>query len=181
LKKFFLILFFSIISVVKYAALDQASKWWVKSMLTAKAGYTMHITSFLSLVYSWNHGISFGLFREYHAMSNKIFLVINSIIIIYIWKLLFNAKSYKSYIGLSLIIGGAVGNLIDRFVNGAVFDFIYFHYNNFYFPAFNIADSFIFIGAAIVIYEYYRMTKSVAKQQEMSMMKWLRKQRKLEN
>lgn len=166
LKKFALLLFLSIISTIKYAAIDQLSKWWVKSMLVTKPGYVLHITSFLDLVYSWNHGISFGMFQEYQGSSNKIFLILNAAIILYIWRLLLKVENYKLYVGYSLIIGGAVGNLYDRMAHGAVFDFIYFHYQNFYFPAFNIADSFICIGALIILAEHYKITKAIAKKKE---------------
>jgi signal peptidase II len=166
LKKLALLLFFSIISTIKYALIDQLSKWWVKSILLTKPGYVISITSFLDLVYSWNHGISFGMFQEYQSTSNKVFLILNAAIILYIWRLLLKVENYKIYIGYSLIIGGAVGNIYDRLAHGAVFDFIYFHYKNFYFPAFNLADSFICIGALIVAIEYYKITKAVAKKKE---------------
>jgi len=166
LKKIFLLLFFSIIATLKYAIIDQLSKWWFKNMLLTKQGYSIPVTSFLDLVYSWNHGISFGLFQQYESLSNKIFLGLNTIVVLYVWKLLLNSPNYKFYIGYSLIIGGALGNLYDRFFNGAVFDFIYFHYKEFYFPAFNFADSFIFIGAFTVVLEYYKHAKSVAKKKD---------------
>jgi signal peptidase II len=166
LRKLALLVFFSIISTIKYAVVDQLSKWWVKSMLLTKPGYFLSITSFLDLVYSWNHGISFGMFQEYQGTSNKIFLILNAGIILYIWRLLLKAENYKFYVGYSLIIGGAVGNLYDRLVHGAVFDFIYFHYKNFHFPAFNIADSLICIGALIIILEHNKIRKSIAKEKE---------------
>jgi signal peptidase II len=55
---------------------------------------------------------------------------------------------------MALVIGGALGNLFDRIFRGAVFDFLYFHYHGFSFPAFNLADSFITIGACFFIYSY---------------------------
>ncbi len=166
LKKRFLLLFFSTVSTIKYSVIDILSKWWVKSMLLTKPGYVLVITDFLDIVYSWNHGISFGLFQEYHDTANKIFLVVNASIILYIWKLLLNAQNYKFYLGYSLIIGGAVGNLYDRIMHGAVFDFIFFHYRDFYFPAFNIADCLICFGALIIIIEYNKVRKAIAKKKE---------------
>lgn len=165
LKKICLLLFFSFIAVIKYTALDLVVKWWVKSMLSQQAGYTMSLTGFLDLVYSWNHGISFGMFQNYEY-SNKIFIGIVAIIIIYIWKLLLNSKSYRMYVGYSMILGGAVGNLADRIINGAVFDFISFHIGSFYFPVFNIADALISLGAIIVIHQHYKISKKIAKAKE---------------
>lgn len=165
LKKISILLFFSFISVVKYTALDLVVKWWVKSMLSTQQGYTMSLTSFLDLVYSWNHGISFGLFQDYEY-SNKIFIGIAAVIILYIWKLLLDSKNYPMYVGYSMILGGATGNLMDRILNGAVFDFISFHIYGFYFPVFNIADALITLGAIGVIYQHYKIAKKIAKEKE---------------
>jgi signal peptidase II len=165
IKKIAILLFFSFIAVVKYTALDLVLKWWVKSMLIVQPGYTISLTGFLDLVYSWNHGISFGMFQNYEY-SNKIFIGIVSLIILYIWKLLLNSKSYPIYVGYSMILGGAMGNLADRVINGAVFDFISFHIGSFYFPIFNVADGLITIGAITVLYLHYRMAKKIAKAKE---------------
>lgn len=165
LKKICLLLFFSLIAVAKYTILDLATKWWVKSMLSQQAGYTISLTDFLDLAYSWNHGISFGMFQSYEY-SNKIFIIVASIIIIYVWKLLLDSKSYPMYVGYSMILGGAMGNLMDRIINGAVFDFISFHIGSFYFPIFNIADGLITIGALVVIYQHYKISKKIAKAKE---------------
>ncbi len=162
LKKLALMLFFSVIAVLKLVAVDQLSKWWMKSFLIYKPHYTIEVTSFFDLSYSWNHGISFGMFAEYYQHSNNIFLVINTIIILYLWRLLLRANSYRIYLGYSLIIGGAVGNLCDRLMSGAVFDFLAFHIREFYFPVFNIADIFIFLGVVMVLYQYYKESKAIA-------------------
>ena len=165
LKKLSLLLFFNIIAAVKFTALDIVTKYFAKSTLSVKAGMMASPTSFLDFVYSWNKGISFSLFDDIES-ANKVFMALSAAIIIYIWKLLFDAPNYRIYKGYSYIIGGALGNLFDRFMNGAVFDFIAFHYKDWYFPAFNIADFLITVGAIIVIYEYYKISKEVAKQKE---------------
>ena len=134
--------------------LDQASKTFLITYLKEKPGYMVELTPMINLVYAWNYGISFGLFRDYYQYSNIAFLMLNSIITLYLCYLTIKAKSCLSFIGLTAIVGGALGNLVDRVLRGAVFDFIYFYYENFSFPAFNFADSFITIGAAILIWEY---------------------------
>lgn len=165
LKKFCVLLFYSAIAAGKFTILDLVTKWLAKSTLTVKPGMVASPTSFLDFVYSWNKGISFSLFDNYEH-ANKIFIAISIIIIIYIWKLLLDAPNYRIYKGYTYIIGGAMGNLFDRILNGAVFDFIAFHYNDIYFPAFNIADALITIGAIIVIWQYYKIAKAVAKKKE---------------
>ncbi|MFK7967590.1 MAG: signal peptidase II [Rickettsiaceae bacterium] len=142
--------------------LDQLSKTYLISYLKTKPNFILEILPFLDFVYAWNYGISFGLFKQYYQYSNYVLLVLNSFIVIYLVNMLIKSKSKLSIYGLNLIIGGAIGNLIDRIVRGAVFDFIYFNYQEFSFPAFNLADSFISIGAAFFIYEYFFSKKPLA-------------------
>ena len=142
--------------------LDQLSKTYLISYLKTKSNFILEILPFLDFVYAWNYGISFGLFKQYYQYSNYVLLVLNSFIVIYLINLLFKSDSKLSIIGLNLIIGGALGNLTDRIIRGAVFDFIYFNYQNFSFPAFNLADSFISIGAALFIYDYFFHKKPLA-------------------
>jgi signal peptidase II len=166
IRKFWLVLFFSIIAILKFVAADQFSKWLVKTLLLEQSGYIMHLTSWLDLVYSWNYGISFGIFGEYHSYTNKVFIVINILISIYLYRQMFKVSNWGAYVGYSLIVGGAVGNLVDRVTHGAVFDFIYFHYNSFGFAAFNLADSFIFCGVMVILHSFWKESKAVAKVNE---------------
>lgn len=140
--------------LIIFIGLDQASKSFLISYLKTQPGYTIELLPILNIIYAWNYGISFGLFKEYYQYSNIIFLVLNSIIILYLIYLTMNTKSKLELIGLSAIIGGALGNLIDRIFRQAVFDFIYFYYEDLSFPVFNLADSFISIGAALLIWQY---------------------------
>jgi signal peptidase II len=133
---------------------DQTSKTLLISHLKTEPGSLKEIFPFLDFVYAWNYGISFGLFREYHQYSNYVFLAFNSFIIIYLSYIFYNSNNIFFQIGLAFIIGGALGNLLDRIFRGAVFDFLYFHYHELSFPAFNLADSFITIGACCFIYSY---------------------------
>ena len=166
IKKFFLILLFSIISSGKYVIADQASKYFAQNFLLGQQGYYYKITSFFDLVYSWNYGVSFGMFSENHSYANYVFIVLNSFITLYVWHLAFTARSYRYYVGYVLIVGGALGNLVDRVIHGAVFDFLYFHIGPYGFPAFNLADTFIFFGVAVVIYAHHKEVKDIAKAKE---------------
>ncbi|MDP5110725.1 MAG: signal peptidase II [Rickettsiaceae bacterium] len=134
--------------------LDQVSKTFLISYLKGKPEYMIELMPMLNIVYAWNHGISFGLFRNYYQYSNYAFLALNSIIILYLCYLTIKSQTNLAFIGFSIIVGGALGNLIDRIFRGAVFDFLYFYYGDLSFPAFNLADSFITIGAGLLIWEY---------------------------
>jgi len=108
------------------------------------------ITDYFNLVKVWNKGVSFGLFDNYEY-SKIIFSIIVSFIalIILIW-MFFSDRLYLT-IALAFIIGGALGNLCDRITHGAVADFLDFHLKSYHWPAFNLADSFVFIGVAMLI------------------------------
>jgi signal peptidase II len=140
--------------IVTLMIADQISKNLMISYLKQQIGYSKEITPFLNMVYSWNYGISFGLMSDYYQYSNYAFLILNSGIITYLCSLLCNETSSIAKISLSFIIGGALGNLADRFIKGAVFDFIYFYYEDYSFAAFNLADSFITMGGTLFFCHY---------------------------
>lgn len=131
--------------------IDQMSKYFILKHLKGTAGYFVNVTSFLKFVVAWNHGVSFGLFGGFYQYSNIFFIIINSFIIIYIFFLLSKAESMLTESSYILILGGAIGNIIGRVDQGAVFDFLYFHLGEYSFPAFNLADSFIFVGVCCLI------------------------------
>ncbi|XVN43218.1 MAG: signal peptidase II [Candidatus Rickettsia vulgarisii] len=158
LRKILLIIRSSSRIIVKLVIIDQVVKWWFISYLK---GSSLQVTSFLDIVYIWNYGISFGLFGEYYQYSNRLFMIVNSAIIGYLYYILLKCKTPLSFIGYSFVIGGAIGNLIDRFINGGVFDFIRFHYKDFYFPVFNLADAFISLGVFILLCDFYETKKIV--------------------
>ena len=107
---------------------DQLSKTYLISYLKTEPNFILEILPFLDFVYAWNYGISFGLFKQYYQYSNYVLLVLNSFIVMYLINMLVKSESKLSIYGLNLIISGAIGNLVDRIIRGAVFDFIYFNY-----------------------------------------------------
>lgn len=149
-----LLKYLSVISVL--AGMDQASKTYVIGFLKAQYGMTYKVASFFSLVFAWNHGISFGLFGSYLQYSNYVFLAINCLIVGYLVHMLIYSKAKYHSLGIAVIIGGASGNIIDRIFRGAVFDFLYFHYGYYSFPAFNLADAFINIGVFLILLSYLK-------------------------
>ena len=131
-------------------AFDQLSKWWIVFYIM-QPPQVIEIAPFFNLVMGWNYGISFGMLNSMPEISVWIlpflvFLITSGLII---W-LYFIDKNSQA-IGLGFIIGGAIGNLIDRLHFGAVVDFLDFHAWGFHWPAFNIADSAITIGAIMLV------------------------------
>ena len=143
-KDFILAFTISSIAVI----LDQVSKLVI---LKNKLSFPMKITSFdgLNLVYVENKGVSFGMLSQYNI---PFWLGILSFAIsVYVIFLIIKSDSKLELIGLSMILGGAVGNGLDRLFRGYVIDFIDFYYRNYHWPAFNFADSFITVGAVLFV------------------------------
>lgn len=131
--------------------LDQASKYWVQSALIPYR--PMPVMPMLNFTLAFNTGASFSFLSgagEWHKVFFAGFsLIISTILFIWFWR---TDTSYKLQLsGISLILGGAIGNLIDRGIHGHVIDFIDFYYKNHHFATFNIADSAICLGAGILI------------------------------
>ena len=117
----------------------------------------IEITSFLEITHIHNFGVSFGLFSE--TVPSLILILIGLAVVVFIIYLLSNSKDIMERWGLFIIICGAIANIIDRFVNGYVIDFIYFHFNQYYWPAFNFADIYISIGILMVIINMLKKMK----------------------
>lgn len=148
-KYSFFITKFLLVCVV--LTLDQATKYY---FLDALSSGDVSVNSFFDLGLVWNKGISFGAFSKSH-LSNGIFMIISSIITVIIVSMLIKSVNRYETIAYALVAGGALGNLFDRFERGAVVDFLQFHYQKYYFPAFNFADSTICCGAFILIIYYF--------------------------
>ncbi len=110
------------------------------------------VFDFFSLVYVWNRGVSFGMFNQIENSHIILSIVQGSVLLILLGWLYMSKKPHFSY-ALGFIIGGALGNLSDRIKNGAVADFLDFHIASYHWPAFNLADSFVFIGVMILIFD----------------------------
>lgn len=117
------------------------------------------VSNFFSLVYVENRGISFGMFNNF-SNSNQIFTFLQTAISLVVLVMIFKSRCQATIIALALIFGGAMGNVIDRWQNGAVMDFLDFHLGKYHWPAFNLADSFVFIGVCtLIILEFFILTK----------------------
>lgn len=136
-----------IISIV--VALDALAQAWVFSILQNDSK-PIAVTPFFNFVEVWNHGISFGMFNNL-AYGHWILSLVALMISVFLIPLLLRATSSFEAMAYSLIIGGAVGNVIDRVIYGAVADYLDFHAFGYHWPAFNVTDSAIFVGVALLL------------------------------
>lgn len=148
-KKLFL---FGFALAITVTFLDLLSKHLVFVMLDLQGSINpeIEVFSFFSLVKVWNRGVSFGMFSDLKN-SQIIFAFIQGGIGFALFFWLWRNEKLHFAIALGLIIGGAFGNVIDRIKNGAVADFLDFHIATYHWPAFNLADSCVFIGVAILL------------------------------
>ncbi len=133
---------------------DALSKWAILHFLLVHTGESGCIlTSFLNIVKIVNHGISFGIFRHLNNAALQfivIFALICSVILMWTWHKK-DGRKITLY-PIAMILGGAMGNIIDRFWHGGVLDFIDFHIGKYHYPAFNFADTMIVVGGVMVLY-----------------------------
>jgi signal peptidase II len=134
------------------ALLDQASKAMVLAFF-GEPGCALHrvvVTSFLDLVLTCNAGVSFGLLNR-TGVSSLLFSLFAALVIVVLGFWLARVRATRLAVAIGLIIGGAIGNVVDRLRFGAVIDFLYFHAGSWYWPAFNLADSAICLGVAAML------------------------------
>jgi signal peptidase II len=139
------------------AAADQALKLWLIFVLDLGARGIVTLTPFLDLVLTWNRGISYGLFQQDGPLGQWALLALKAIAVMLLWIWLARASARLTAVSLGLIIGGAIGNAIDRFAYGAVADFVLFHLTtadfSFKWYVFNLADVAIVAGVIGLLYE----------------------------
>jgi signal peptidase II len=109
------------------------------------------VADFFNIVFTWNHGASFSLFRALGESAPMIIIVLTSIVIGFLARYLFKLADKHEKWPVALIVGGALGNLIDRIRFGAVIDFLDFHVGGWHWPAFNVADICISMGVGLYI------------------------------
>lgn len=130
--------------------LDQATKYYIMNSVLNEYGIISY-TSFFNLVRAWNTGVSFSMFNNWGNWGVIGLSVIALSIVGFLIYWLYTEKVKLIQVSLGFIIGGAIGNVIDRIRLGAVFDFLDFHISGRHWPAFNVADSFICIGATLIV------------------------------
>ena len=139
------------------AALDQAIKLWLLFVYDLGGKGRVQVAPFIDLVLTWNTGISYGWFQQEGPLGQWALLALKVIAVTLLWIWLARSQSWLSGISLGLIIGGAMGNGIDRLAYGAVADFVLFHIETatwqFHWYVFNLADVAIVAGVAGLLYE----------------------------
>jgi signal peptidase II len=136
-------------------ALDRYTKWLVAHRLTMHNGITV-IPGFFRIIHTENPGAAFGIFADSPSQWKVVLLIVFSVVALLIVSTLLWKNSHtmtSTGIGLSLILGGAVGNLWDRIVSHRVVDFLLFYVGRYQWPAFNVADSAIVVGACLLVFE----------------------------
>ena len=136
---------------------DYLSKQWMLYNIF-DSQKIIEINKYLNFSPVWNKGISFGMFSNIENINFfMIFVTLVIILILFFW--FFKTIILYQKVALIFIISGAIGNLIDRFTYKAVIDFIDFHINNAHWPAFNLSDTYITIGAFIYLFSIFSSEK----------------------
>ena len=134
-------------------ALDQLSKHWLIGLLDGSGFASIQVTGFFNLVMVWNHGVSFGMLSEPGTNVRYFLMAVAFVIVGVMGFWLHSCTSRLVSVAIGLVIGGAIGNVIDRIRFGAVADFLDFHLFEYHWPAFNVADASIFCGVALLLWD----------------------------
>jgi signal peptidase II len=130
---------------------DQMSKFWVRTTLP-QIGHGIRMTPFLNIILTWNKGVTFGLLNEFAPRLMPVVLIGAAfLIIMLLGRWLSRTSSTLIALSLGAVMGGAIGNVIDRLRFGAVIDFLDFYYGNYHWYAFNIADAAIVTGVTLLV------------------------------
>jgi signal peptidase II len=133
--------------------LDQGHKAWMLYVYNIGARHKVEITSYFDLVLAWNTGVSYGLFRQETAFGRYGLALFAVVAVVFMAAWLAQAASRLSAVSLGLIMGGALGNALDRLTYGAVADFFSFHWGGFNWYVFNLADITIVAGIVGLVYD----------------------------
>jgi signal peptidase II len=147
------------IAAIATLVVDQASKLWLLFVFDIAHRGAVKVTPFLDLVLAWNVGISFGWFQNDGVLAQIVLTAIKAVAVIVLAIWMARSRNWLSTVALGLIIGGAVGNAIDRVAYGAVVDFALFHVEiggkTFNWYVFNLADVAIVAGVAALLYDSF--------------------------
>lgn len=156
---------FGVIAAALACLIDQAAKLYLLRVVDLAASGPIRLGPFLDLVLTRNTGISYGLFQTSGAFGAWVLLAVKLVAVVLLWLWLARARDRLTAVSLGLIIGGAIGNGIDRLTYGWVVDFLYFHINTaqwrFGWYVFNLADVAIVAGVIGLLYDSMRGDRAV--------------------
>ncbi|WBF65755.1 MAG: lipoprotein signal peptidase [Candidatus Kinetoplastibacterium crithidii] len=139
--------------------LDQLSKLYIDK--TIEYGHRIYITSYFNLTLAYNWGAAFSFLSNPEGNQKYLFILIGIIVSCFMLTILNSYNMTKTHnTALVMIIAGTIGNMIDRFCNGYVIDFLLLYWNNFFFPVFNLADLYISTGVILVCFVEIRSLKN---------------------
>jgi signal peptidase II len=148
-----------IFAAVATLVADQASKWWLLHVFDIAHRGTVRVTPFFDLVLAWNIGISFGWFQSDSPTAQIALMVVKGVAVVALGIWMARSRALMATVALGLIIGGAIGNALDRFVYGAVVDFALFHIQiggkDIDWYVFNLADVAIVAGVIALLYDSF--------------------------
>jgi len=133
--------------------LDQASKLWLLNGFDLALRGRVELLPVLDFVLVWNRGISYGLFQQDSVLGRYLLAGFTLAAAVALWVWSVRSTTRLATVSIALLIGGALGNGIDRAVYGAVVDFVHFHYGGFSWYVFNLADVWIVAGVAGLLYD----------------------------
>lgn len=137
---------------------DYLTKVWVVAAIPLGWQHRIEVLPIFNLLYVRNYGAAFSFLSDPGGLQRWLFsaIAIGVCLLLAFWMRRSSAKEKLTNVAYALIIGGAIGNLFDRLIHGFVIDFLDFHIGNYHWPSFNVADSAICIGAALIILDGFR-------------------------
>lgn len=134
-------------------ALDQITKFWILKIINLDERPPIQLTPFADLLMAWNEGVSYGLLAT-HAQGLLVGMSLLISAVLWLW--LARAGTAVVASALGLVIGGAMGNALDRLLHGAVADFVHLHWGTWSWYIFNVADAAIVAGVVLLVYDGFR-------------------------
>jgi signal peptidase II len=143
---------FAAVAAIAVFTADQATKWWILEVVM-NPPRAIPVTPFFNLVLGYNRGVSFGMFNSDGPWNAVIFTVIALAIVAWLLHWLTRTRRKLTGLSIGLVVGGALGNVLDRLRHPGVVDFLDFHAFGWHWPAFNVADAAIVVGAVLLVAE----------------------------
>jgi len=144
-----------LVTILTTFVVDQAVKTWLLFSFVIGQRGRVEITSIFDLVLAWNPGVSYGLFQQDTIEGQWLLAGFSTLVSAGLWVWLSRTKEILPALGLAFVIGGALGNALDRLLYGAVADFFSLHFQGYYWYVFNVADVAIVVGVLLLLYDAF--------------------------